>query len=142
MGQKWRVWNKHPEGLTHTEKFREETVSIPAGSYILMEYEDAVQFRGQFFPMLRDAQGAPDPKGFKCIQLEKHPEESEETIMPVEFICHNDGAKFPTQALLDSYVKQNYSENAFTDEAIEDEIKRQAKAKKAGAQRTTKEKSA
>lgn len=123
---KWRVWNRHPNGLTHTEKFKEREISIKAGEYVLMDYEEAVQFRGQFFPMKKDAQGAPDPRGFKCIQIEKHDDQTDETKTS-EFVCHFDGAKFPSQSLLDAYVKQNYSEHSFKDEAIEEEIKAEKK---------------
>lgn len=117
---KWRVWNKHPEGMTHKEKFREELIEIPAGKYVLMDYEDAVQFRGQMTPMKRKPTGEPDPAGYKCIFLEKH--DGEADTVPTKFICHIDGREFPSQALLDAYVKQNYSDASFRDEAIEEEL--------------------
>lgn len=137
---KWRVWNRHPEGFTHKEKFREETIEIAANQYILMDYEDAVRFRGQYFPMLKNAQGAPDPKGFKCIHLEPDGVAETKPVMK-DFVCHFDGVKFPSQALLDQYLKQNYADNVYKDEAIEEEIQREDKTKR-GPGRPAKEKSA
>ncbi len=139
---KWKVCNRHPDGLTHKEKFKDQLIEIPAGGFVLMDYEEAVQFRGQYFPMKKNPQGAPDPASFKCIYLEPLESEltkSEPTIK--EFVCHFDGAKFPTQASLDNYIKQNYADQAFKDEAIEEEIQAEAKARK-GPGRPPKEKSA
>lgn len=120
---KWRVWNRHPEGLTHKEKFREQLIEIKAGEYILMDYEDAVQFRGQYFPILKNAQGAPDPRGFKCIHLEPDGDaEMGVKIGAKEFVCMKDGAKFPTQAMLDRHIEQNYKEEIVKDDALEEQI--------------------
>lgn len=120
---KWRVWNRHPDGLTHVEKFKDQTIEIRAGEYVLMDYEDAVQFRGQYFPMKRNAQGAPDPTGFKIIHLEPHGSAAEAKPAAEEFICHFDGRKFPTQKLLDQHLSENYADKTFVDEKIEEEIK-------------------
>lgn len=128
----WRVWNKHPMGYTHKEEFKDETIEIPANEYILMDYEDAVQFRGQYFPMKKTAQGTDDPKGFKVLFLEPHNESLAASIHEEsggEFVCHFDGRKFPTQQLLDRYIKQNYADEIFVDEALEEEIKK-SKAKR------------
>lgn len=123
---KWRVYNRHPSGLTHIEKFKGNVVEIPAGGYVLMDYEEAVQFKGQYFPMLKDAQGAPDPKGFKVIHLEPN-EKGENKPEVKEFVCHFDGAKFPTQALLDNYLTKNYADHTFKDEALDQEIEQKSK---------------
>lgn len=134
---KWKVWNRHPNGLTHKEKFKEQSVEIKAGEYVLMDYEDAVQFRGQYFPMKKDAQGAPDPAGFKVIHLEKHEDSPEPAV--VEFVCHFDGAKFPTKALLDNYLTKNYADQTFNDDALDAEIQKEAAVKR-GPGRPPKEK--
>lgn len=139
---KWRVWNKHPNGLTHKELFKEEMIVIPAGEFVLMDYEDAVNFRGQYFHPKRNAQGAPDPAGFKVIHLEPDGTTMAQAVPHMkEFICHIDGAKFPSQALLDNYLKQNYSEQTFKDEMLEEEIEKE-KAQKRSPGRTTKDKTA
>lgn len=129
---KYRVWNRHPQGLTHKEKFRDEMVEIPAGKYTLMDYEDAVLFRGQYFPMKKRPDGGEDPAGWKVLQLERHDDSAPE---PQKFICHLDGKIFPSQALLDAYLKENYSDRTFTDESLEEEI---AEEKKRGRPRKDK----
>jgi len=65
----WRVYNKHSMGMTHREKFRDEFIEIKAGEFILMDYEDAVQFKGQYFPMKKRPSGEDDPASWKMIQL-------------------------------------------------------------------------
>lgn len=125
---KWRVYNRHPNGLTHREKFKEQLVEIPAGDYVLMDYEDAVQFRGQYFPMKKDPMGAPDPKSFKVLELKPH--EADIAPAAVEYICHFDGRKFPTKELLDQYLTQNYADHVFKDEALEEQIAKEKEAKR------------
>jgi hypothetical protein len=137
---KWKVWNRHPDGLMHREKFKDQLVEIPAGGFVVMDYEDAVQFRGQYFPMRKNAQGAPDPASFKVLTLERHELEAVADT-PKEFVCHFDGAKFPSQSLLDAYLKQNFSEHVIKDEALEAAIEKEAQAKR-GPGRPAKEKSA
>jgi len=120
---KWRVWNKHPEGYTHKERFKDQEIEIKANSYVVMDYEDAVQFRGQYFPMKKNAQGAPDPAGFKVIHLEPHGD----VEIKKEYICHLDGRKFPTQKALDQYLDENYADKTFVDENAEVEIQAEKK---------------
>lgn len=66
---KAKVWNdnKYP----YTEKFRGDTVFIKPGEFVEMDYMDAVQFRGQMNSIVRDVDGAPDPKSFKMIRIEQ-----------------------------------------------------------------------
>ncbi len=60
--------NVHP----HKERFKGEMIEIAAGGYVEMEYEEAVDFRGQFTGIAPiSASGAPDPKFFKMIRVEK-----------------------------------------------------------------------
>lgn len=137
---KWRVYNRHPHGLTHREKFRDTEIVIPAGEYVVMDHEDAVIFKSQYFPIRKTAMGVPDPACFKCIVLEP---DGDVSVQPAskEFVCHFDGAKFPTQKMLDNYIKQNYADQAFTDESLEAEIEKETTAKR-GPGRPPKEKSA
>ncbi len=60
--------NVHP----HTERFQGKELTIPAGGHIEMEYEEAMDFRGQFTGLAPVApNGAPDPRYFKMIRVEK-----------------------------------------------------------------------
>lgn len=129
---KYEVWNKHPNGYTHTEKFKGEEIKIPANSYVLMDYEDAVQFKGQMTPMKFTGQGVQDPISYKCIDLIPHVEGVVVEAAPVqEFVCNMDGKKFTSQKELDEYNKQ-FADQAFKDPVVERdmEIARQLKGLK------------
>ena len=64
-----KVWNDH--NLEHVEKFKNQEIRIPPGGHILMDYIDAVDFRGQFFGMRMRGPNDPDPRFFKKIRVEE-----------------------------------------------------------------------
>ena len=116
----------HPDGMTHREKFRDDNLVIKAGEYILMDYEDAVLFRGQFFPIKLDAMNQQTKESYKCIKIEQHDvAEKAETIKT--YVCHVDGKEFPSKMELEAYVEAKYGElEPFADEALDNEIKKHA----------------
>lgn len=59
--------NVHP----YKEKFKGEEYAIPAGAYIEMEKEDAIQFLGTFNGVMLDAGGQADPRSFKKLFIEE-----------------------------------------------------------------------
>ncbi len=128
MTGKWRVYNAHPMGYTHEEMFKGEKIVIKAGEFVLMDYEDAVQFRGQYFPMITNPQGVQDPKSYKVIKIEAGPEakEEEKTESKV-YVCHVDGKEFTDKKLLEEYMKANFSHLLVKDESLDDEIKKRNK---------------
>lgn len=128
---KWRVWNMHPTGLTHREMFRGDMVEIKAGSYVLMDYEDAYQFKGQFCPIKLDGMGQPDPVSFKVLKLEPHTENAKAEITQ-KFVCQRDGKVFNTKAELDAYTEANYKDDVFHDEALDEIIEATAPKKQRG----------
>lgn len=64
-----KVWNDH--NREHVEKFKGQEVRIPAGGHILMDYIDAIDFKGQFFGLKMLGPNNPDPKFFKKIRVEE-----------------------------------------------------------------------
>lgn len=118
---KWRVYNTHRDGLVHREKFKDDFLEIKAGEYILMDYEDAVQFKGQYFPMKMDAMGQQDPKSFKMIKIEPDGPVAVSNVV-TKYVCHLDGKEFPTRAALDAYMKQ-FEGQAYKDTELEEQIK-------------------
>jgi len=118
---KYKVYNKHPLGFTHVEKFREETVTIKSGDYILMDYEDAILFKGQYFPIKLDAMNQQDPKSYKCILIEPDGK-PEEPVLQKIYVCQADGKQFNSLDELNKYVDQNYKHLNFVDESVEAEI--------------------
>lgn len=85
---KVKVWNKnvHP----HKEQFKGETIEIPAGGYIEMEYYDAKQFQSQWTPMApKECLPEERSKYFKKIVVEKPAVVAEDPNAAL--VCHADG---------------------------------------------------
>lgn len=62
-----KVYNDNT--FPHKEYFKGETVSIPAGEFIEMDYDEAIEFRGQFTSIVRDADNQPKKESFKMIRV-------------------------------------------------------------------------
>jgi len=67
-----RVYNDNR--FEHREKFRGVHIVIPPGEYVEMNKEDAVLFKSQFTPVIRNKGGKDDPRGFKMIRIDYDPE--------------------------------------------------------------------
>ncbi|MBF8253261.1 MAG: hypothetical protein HW379_1603 [Actinobacteria bacterium] len=129
MTKKCKVINMHPQGLTHVEFFKGDKIEIPAGQFIVMDYEDATNFKSQYFPMKFDAMEQPDPTGFKCLKLEPILDESveEKTVEKVIYVCNLDGKKFETAEALNAHISSNYSDRIVVDEVAEKEMEHRKK---------------
>lgn len=131
---KWEVWNRHPMGYTHREKYKGDDVIINADDYVLMDYEEAVQFKGQMpsTGIMKNAQGVQDPKSYKCIELKPH---SGDAVNPVvaetvsDFVCNYDGKKFLTEKELDEHINKYYADQVFRDPALERDLEMAKKLK-------------
>ena len=123
---KWKVINAHPQGLTHREMFRGDLIEIPAGGYVLMDYEDAIQFKSQYYPMKINAMDEPDPSGFKCIKIESDGiEEVVKTPEKTVYVCHFDKKTFSTLEALEAHVNTNYADKLVKDLELDKEIEKQ-----------------
>lgn len=87
-----KVWNdnKYP----HTERFKGTMLTIPAGGSIEMEFEEAMEFKGQFTAPIRGNDEQPDPRYFKMIRVER-PKVLDVKVDPL--VCHADGTKAENQ---------------------------------------------
>jgi len=122
MSNKWRVYNNHRNGLTHREKFRDDQIEIKAGEYILMDYEDAVQFKGNYFPMKMTPTGVQDPVSFKEISIVPDTEGFKpQHEINKKFVCQRDGKEFQTEYELKVYSDAKYGHEVFKDEALDKE---------------------
>ena len=90
-----KVWNDNSHD--HVETFKGNQVTVPAKGFIEMDFEDAVQFKGQFTPMLIRADGTHDPKGFKMIRVEQP---KEPLFKDAPLVNHATGQQFATKAEL------------------------------------------
>lgn len=114
-----RVWNDHTE--EHVEEFRGEILRIPPKSFIELPWPSAVQFRGQYTPILRDGLGQ-DLKP-KKIRLERIDDAAPKFAPPASnFICQACTKPFKTQKSLDAHIAENHVEQ-MADEDAQEEIR-------------------
>jgi hypothetical protein len=117
-----RVYNDNK--YEHREKFRGDIIVIPPGEYVEMNREDAVLFKSQFTPVIRNKGGADDPAGFKMLRIDYNPDaagavkdvvaehEADNTCMSCGFI-----AKSKTG--LASHIRANHTAQMVDDDARE-----------------------
>jgi hypothetical protein len=140
VNRKCKVFNMHPHGQTHVENFRGDRIEIPASTFIVMDYEDAVQFKSQYWPMKIDAMDQPDPASFKCIKLEPIIEDvvpegyvlNENKELVVEktiYISHIDGKRFNSPEELDAYINANFKDKIIVDAIAEKEMENKKRGK-------------
>lgn len=107
---KVKVWNDNT--YPHKETFRGETIEIGAGQFIEMEYMDAVQFKGQMSPIIRDADGAPTKKSFKMIRIEEPKVvDAKAAASDADLICQMCSYKAKDQVDLAKHILENHSES-------------------------------
>lgn len=111
---KVKVWNDNT--IEHVEKFKDEEVRIPAGGFVEMEWEEAIEFKGQFKPMIIRADGTHDPKGFKKIRVDRP---SEPVFKDDPNVLHATGQKVASQAELKALMAVYAAQNP--DLAVRDE---------------------
>lgn len=113
--------NKHE----HTEKFKGSTISIPPGGYVEMTRDDAVLFRGQFKPMMRNKGGKEDPRGFKMIRIDDTPYSPEQMVKDVvkenedKNTCQACGFVAASAAGLSAHIRHNHQHQMVDDDARE-----------------------
>ena len=121
-----KVWNDNV--VEHKEKFKGDDIVIPAKGFITMPWPEAVQFRGQYTPIIRDGLGR-DLKP-KMIRLERVSVESQSPESN-KFICQMDGREFDSQAELDEYIAENHIDAMVDDDAkkkLKDKVAKQKKS--------------
>lgn len=84
---KVKVWNDNVHD--HTETFKGRKITIPAKQFVEMDWEEAVELKGQFTPMApADAPEREKSKFYKMIRIE-----GSATVQPEALVCHADGTK-------------------------------------------------
>lgn len=134
MTETVRVWNDHTED--HVEEFRGDKVVIKAKGFVEMPYPDAVQFRGQFTPIIRDGLGN-DLKP-KRIRIERGAAPAPVVETKKTFTCMACVEDFPSQEKLDDHTADKHLDEVLDKDAKEKLAKRQANnARRAGASAAT-----
>jgi hypothetical protein len=99
-----KVWNdnKYP----HVEKFKGDTIRIPAGGYVEMDLYDATDFRGQYTPIVKGADEQPMPQSYKIIRIERPSDAKVEASS--SFQCQACGKSYESQKVLDAHTDENH----------------------------------
>jgi hypothetical protein len=106
---KVKLWNDnvHP----HTEDFKGIKITIPAGSYVEMDWEEAVELKGQFTPMApADAPESEKAKYYKMLRIDGSASVSADPLT-----CHADGTKAENESELKAKLLQ------FADRIVKDD---------------------
>lgn len=93
---KTKVWNRNK--FEHRETFKGSDLVIPAGEYIEMEFEEAIEFKGQWRPMPPEDYSGDPAKFYKMIVVE-WPKVHEKKANS-DLICHADGSVSETREQL------------------------------------------
>ncbi len=111
---KVKVWNdnKYP----HKELYKGDPVVIPAGGFVEMDWEEAVQFKGQFTGMAPlkseddglGGMGEPDPRFFKMIRVDSP---ADDPVKDDGLVNHATGKRANDTAELLAQVLQFAREN-------------------------------
>jgi len=106
-----RVYNDNI--YEHREKFRGETIIIPAGGFVEMDREDAVLFKSQFTPIIRNKGGQDDPRGFKKLRIDYDPSKAGAVLDVAgqdeqERTCQACGFVAKTKAGLAAHMRANH----------------------------------
>lgn len=121
-----KVWNDHvavdpkehrdPENQldkgfdgTWREIFQDEEIIIPPGGYIEMDWEKAIMFEGQYFPIATDGNNNQLLRSKKKIRVDGRPSATGKDTTQRVFVCQADGSEHPSKAALEAYVKENFS---------------------------------
>jgi len=104
---KVKVWNDNT--FDYHEKFQDEDIIIKAKSYIEMDDDKAVLFKGTMNKMEFDGSGVPLPQSYKRIRVEGlYDHLRKPTPLPQHHVCQFDGKELSSEAELNQYIADNY----------------------------------
>lgn len=161
-----KVWNDNTHPFTQV--FKEKKISIPAKSYVEMEFYDAYDFLGTYFPVEHDAAGIQDPKSYKMLRVDRgdavrgiqgkikknicivcaHESPSPEELEAHTKVKHPEQPKLALPEVDDSIESKEMAAQAREDmkremrAKIEEEIRAELKAQILAEQKTTSKKKA
>jgi ribosomal protein L37AE/L43A len=122
-----KLYNRN--SFDHKEMFQGKQIVVPANSFIMMDYDAAQQFMGQFTPVVKLKDGTTDPKFHKKLEIDKDDarrceaalrNESEEKAEKV-FVCQSCLKEFGSKKALLKHVKEKHMDSV-VDEKSRDEI--------------------
>lgn len=118
-----RVYNDnvHP----YREKFKDKMIDIPSKNFVIMDYDDAIIFRGRHNPVVLDGGGNANPESYKMIRIV---EDSNEPVVPQKekILCHACSKIFPTALALDMHITDSHAAMILDDTEREKRMKEKA----------------
>lgn len=120
---KVEVWNDNK--FPHKEVFKGDTIAIPAGGKIVMEEDDAIDFRGQYFQIVKDGADVQTPQSYKKIRIGRKltNEDLASEAVALDLVCQKCGYKATSKTDLDEHIKANHLED-LEDQELAEKIKR------------------
>jgi hypothetical protein len=119
MAQKVRVWNDNV--VEHREMYKGSEIRIPAGGYVEMDREEAVQFKSQFRTPVRDKAKIQTVESKKILRLEMVINGAEKAATPKaekeKHICHKCGFEAQNKAGLSAHIRANHLESMVDEDA-------------------------
>lgn len=124
--RKVKVYNDNEKVPKWKETFKGEEVVIEFGKPIEMDFFDAHEFKGQYFPMrLLGDDATQDPKTMKMIRVEAVDLNAlnKEVEKTMGFTCNACKKSYANVSLLTKHSEVEHADLVVIDEQIEDEIK-------------------
>jgi len=97
-----KVWNDNT--IAFTEKFKGEQIHIAAGKFLEMDYEEAIEFRGQYHKMEFDGDGTQLRSSYKMIRVENPEFGLHEKVSATK--CQSCAQLFGSDDELDVHIRQ------------------------------------
>ena len=108
----------------YTEKFRDKDIFIPAGGNVMMDYDEANRFLGQYVTPKKGKDGVHLPSSFKRLEIDKEDRRRVELVLRNEsedkskrvFVCMACGKEFGSKSSLLAHSKEKHEEIMVKDE--------------------------
>lgn len=113
-----KVWNDNK--LDFTQEFKGKKVVVPAGEYVEMDWDDAIEFKSEYYPPVFDGTGVQKPESYKMIRIEGKLRDPEAT----DWVCAACGDKLASEDDLDAHIDRFH-----LDELEDEEVAQKRKAK-------------
>jgi hypothetical protein len=121
-----KVWNDNV--YAYEEKFKGDMIRIEPKTYVEMDYDEAILFKGTFAPIKRRGDGTFDPRSFKKIRLDEEDVRSVKTarlhFMDEDkekvYVCHACSKEFLTKTGLEKHIKQKHMSDMVDKEAMKE----------------------
>lgn len=102
---KVKVWNDNK--LPFSQEFKGALIEIPAGKFVEMQWDEAVEFKSMYYPPEFRGDGSQKPESFKMIRLDGEPPHLQDEA-PAEHVCASCGDTFASENALDAHIDRHH----------------------------------